>query len=98
MIIIIKMIYLILVQFKISDVIYRLTLVYHGTASPFCTFSYTSFILLSHLFLTMSKYFPKFCVCTSLFLLSSHKHHHKDMTGFQTRSTLKNFFQLKHAN
>jgi hypothetical protein len=37
---------------------------YHGIASSFFTCNYISFIVLNHLFFTVSKYFPKFCVCS----------------------------------
>ena len=48
-------------SFTISEANYRLTLRYHGISSS-SLLSYTSFILLNHLFLTVSKYFPKFCM------------------------------------
>jgi hypothetical protein len=72
-VIIIIIIYLISVHFTISEAIYWLTLGYHYTASPIYTYMVTFFILLSHLSLTMSKYFPKFCMWTLLFSLSSYK-------------------------
>ena len=49
--------------FTISEANYRLTLGYHGIASSFFAYNYISFILLNHLFFTMSKYFPIFCIC-----------------------------------
>jgi hypothetical protein len=49
-------------SFTVSEDNYRLTLGYHGIASS-SLFNYISCILLNHLFLTMSKYFPKFCMC-----------------------------------
>jgi hypothetical protein len=52
-------------SFTISEANYRLTLGYHGIASS-SLLKYITFILLNHLFLTMSKYFPKFCICVIL--------------------------------
>ena len=49
-------------SFTISAANYQLTLGYHGIASS-SLLSYISFILLNHLFLTVSKYFPKFSMC-----------------------------------
>jgi hypothetical protein len=60
--IIIIIIYLIC-SFTISEANYQLTRGYHGIASSFFTYNYISFIVLNHLFLTMSKYFPIFCIC-----------------------------------
>jgi hypothetical protein len=68
---------LISVHFTISEAIHRLTLAYHGIASPIYTCRLHFFILLSHLFLNKSKYFPKFCIWLCyfhLFLISVFNH------------------------
>ena len=49
-------------SFTISEANYRLTLGYHCTAS--FIYNYISSTLLNHFFLTMSKYFPTFCMCS----------------------------------
>jgi hypothetical protein len=56
-------------SFTISAANYRLTLGYHGISSS-SLLNYISFILLNHLFLTVSKYFPKFCTCVFYLLFS----------------------------
>jgi hypothetical protein len=55
--------YLISVSFTISEANHRLTLGYRCIASSFFTYNYISFIVLNHLFFTMSKYFRIFCIC-----------------------------------
>ena len=47
-------------SFTISEANYRLTLGYHGIAS--FIYNYISSTLVNHFFLTISKYFPAFCM------------------------------------
>ena len=49
-------------SFTISEANYRLTLGYHGIVS--FIYNYISSTLINHFFLTISKYFPTFCMCS----------------------------------
>jgi hypothetical protein len=61
-IIVIIIIYLIAVLLQFLRLITE-TRGYQGIAFSFFIYNYIYFILLNHLFLTMSKYFPTFCIC-----------------------------------
>jgi hypothetical protein len=57
-------------SFTLSEANYLLTLGYHSISLFLFTCNYISFILLNHLFLTMSKYFPMFCICVLVVIFS----------------------------